>query len=155
MRRAGSRRAEHRVMRATEHGRVAAAQREPLIAGAGVDDGIGGAASDALPRDTADRLIAGAAAGNRVARGAPDRLVAAAAADDRLVAKAAVDEFVAAATADDRVVRRAANRLVVAAAADRVASAGPNRLIAGGAADNRHVAVHRGDKHIGAAAAED
>src|ERR1051325_8713036 len=88
-------------------------------------------------------------------RAAQVLLVAAAPADDRLVAKAAVDEFVAAATADDRVVRRAANRLVVAAAADGVASAGQTRLFAGGAADNRHVAVQRGDKHIGAAAAED
>src|ERR1051326_9429048 len=78
MRRAGSRRAEHRVMRAAEHGRVAAAQRNPLIAGAGVDDGVGGATGDALSRDTADRFVAGAAAGNRVGRGAPDRLVAAA-----------------------------------------------------------------------------
>src|SRR2546423_6735466 len=155
MRGTAARGAEDRIVRTARDGRVAATQRDPLSAGAGVDDGVGGTAGNALPRDAADRLVAGAAAGDRVGCGAPDRLVAASAAEDRLMTLRSINELVSAIAADHGVVLHAADRLVVRAAADRITGAGPHRHVAGTAADNRHIAVHRRDENVGAAAAED
>src|SRR5207302_8388764 len=76
MRGTAARGAEDRIVRTARNGRVAAAQRDPLTAGAGVDDGVGGTAGNALPRDAADRLVAGAAAGQHVRSVAQDFLVA-------------------------------------------------------------------------------
>src|SRR5438552_3046265 len=156
MRGTAARGAEDRIVRTARDGRVAATQRDPLTAGAGVDDGVGGTAGNALPRDAADRLVAGAAAGDRVGCGAPDRLVAASAAEHRLMAAGCVDKDIGAATAEGRLARHAGDRLVAAAAAaHRIGRSAPDHFVAGSAAGDRLMAEMAVEKLVRAAAAED